>query len=270
MLLAFVGKGGVGKTTVASAVALRLSEIGRTALVSSDFMPSLKYLFQGVHENIDILEMKESEVAEKWKLRYGGEVVTLLSNLFEVDEWVLNHIANSPGVAEEFMISNIIDLELSRKYDYVVWDTAASSSTMHLILLQREFYDHLSRDIRIYLKLRDTLHMDKVLDLLEQWKLLARRVWRQILSTKFFVVTTNDELSVVQASEIEDDLKTMGIRVGGKIYNRCPGKCDDGALFNIPEVRGSARQIVDEISKRLSYDRELLSLLRSGAEQKVL
>ncbi|MCL4447818.1 MAG: hypothetical protein M0Z77_01100 [Thermoplasmatales archaeon] len=270
MLLAFVGKGGVGKTTIASAVALSLSKEGRTALVSSDFMPSLKYLFQGVYKNLDVVEMQEREVVEKWKLRYGSEVVAVLSNIFEVEDWILDHIASSPGVAEEFLISNIIEMDLSHEYDYVVWDTAASSSTMHLILLQREFYDHLSRDVKIYLKLRDVVHSDKILDLLGQWEELAQKVWNKMLSTKFYVVTTADELSVVQAAEITEDLGNMGIKVRGKICNRSTGKCDNDAILSIPEMTGSSVEIVNEISKGLNKNRELLSLLRSGADQKVL
>ncbi len=213
MILAFVGKGGVGKTTISSAVALSLSKYGSTIIVSSDFMPSLRYLFPDKHEGLDVLELKEQEVSEQWKRRYGGEVATILENLFEVDDWVLDHVASSPGVAEEFLISNLVDLELSGKYDYVVWDTAASSSTMHLILLQKEFYEHLNRDVKIYLKLRDVVHTDKILDLLEQWKSLAQKVWSQVLKAKFYIVTTRDELSLVQSKEITADLRTMGIEL---------------------------------------------------------
>ena len=197
MIFAFVGKGGVGKTTIASATALGLSATGKTALVSSDFMPSLRYLFPSNPKNIEVIELGQKEVAERWKETYGKEVVTVLKNLFEVEDWVLDHIAESPGVAEEFMISNIMELDLSRKYEYVVWDTAASSSTMHLIFLQKEFYDHLSRDVKIYLKLRDTVRSDKILSLLERWRTLATNVWKQLLSTRFFLVTTGDELGMV-------------------------------------------------------------------------
>ncbi|MEM0136282.1 MAG: ArsA-related P-loop ATPase, partial [Thermoplasmatales archaeon] len=270
MIVAFVGKGGVGKTTIASAVALSLAKEGKVALVSSDFMPSLKYLFREVQENLEVIEITESEMAKKWKARYGSEVFVILNNLFDVDEWIIDHIASSPGVAEEFLISGITDLDMSMKYDYVVWDTAASSSTMHLILLQKEFYDHLSRDVKIYLKLRDVIHSDKILDILEQWKELAQRVWRQLLDSKFFLVTNGDELSIVQAGEINEDLYKMGIKVSGLICNRSPGKCNNNAIISIPEFTGSAREIVDKISRTITENKEVLSVLRSRNEQKVL
>lgn len=266
MIIALIGKGGVGKTTVASGLALSLSRTGKTALISSDFMPSLKHLFPSNPQSLDVLELSESEVATKWKDRYGEEVVMILENLFQVDDWVLDHIANSPGVAEEFMISNIVDLELSQKYEYVVWDTAASSSTMHLLLLQKEFYEHLSRDVKIYLKLRDVLHTDKVLDVLDQWRGLAQRVWTRMLKTEFLLVTTMDELSLVQSNEIERDLKTMGLGISGKICNRCGRSFSEDFLFEVPELKGSARDIVESVASLLSSDRGVIDLIKSNSE----
>lgn len=262
MILAFVGKGGVGKTTISSAVALSLSKFGSTVIVSSDFMPSLKYLFPDKHEGLEVLELKEQDVYEQWKRRYGGEVATILDNLFEVDDWILDHIAGSPGVAEEFLISNIVDLELSGKYDYVVWDTAASSSTMHLILLQKEFYEHLNRDVRIYLRLRDVVHTDKILDLLEQWKSLAQKVWSQILKAKFYIVTTTDELSLVQSKEITADLRTMGIELSGAVCNRNSKEAIENFDINVPEVSGSAREIVDKISREFAINTKTLDYFK--------
>ena len=251
VIFAFVGKGGVGKTTIASAAALGLSASGRTALVSSDFMPSLRYLFPTNPKNLEVIELGQEEVSERWKKTYGDEVVTVLKNLFEVEDWVLDHIAESPGVAEEFMISNIMELDVSKGYDYVVWDTAASSSTMHLIFLQKEFYDHLSRDVKIYLKLRDTVRSDKILSLLEGWRTLATNVWKQLLSTRFFLITTGDELSMVQADQIRDDLKKMGIEVVSTICNRVSTGCKGNMKINVPETKGSARDIVYSLSRFL-------------------
>ncbi len=247
MILAFVGKGGVGKTTIASATALELSRLGRTILVSSDFMSSLKHLFPTEPENLRIMDLEESDVAEKWKKKYGKEVSAVIREFVDVDDWVLDHIAGSPGIAEEFLLSEILDLNLSGEYDYIVWDTAASSSTMHLLLLQREFYAHLDRDVRIYLGIKDRFRSEKILRLLEKWKKLANDVWRTIISARFFLVTTPDELSIDQASFISRDLHSMDIDISGKICNRCPVPPDESFQLNIPEFHGRAIDIVHEI-----------------------
>lgn len=247
MILAFVGKGGVGKTTIASATALSLSEKGRTVLVSSDFMSSLRYLFPTDPKNLEIMNLNEKDVAQKWKDRFGEEVATVLKEFVDIDDWILDHVASSPGVAEEFLLSELLDLYRSGKYEYIVWDTAASSSTMHLLLLEREFYAHLDRDVRIYLRIKDRFRSKKILRLLEEWKKLANDVWKTILSAKFFLVTTSDELSIEQSSYIDSDLKSMGIEITAKICNRCSDSPGNNFQLTIPELSGKAIDIVHEI-----------------------
>jgi arsenite-transporting ATPase len=251
MIYAFVGKGGVGKTTIASAFALNMAGSGKTAIVSSDFMPSLKFLFPEDVKNLTVIELTEKEVAESWKERYGHEVDLILRQFVDVDEWIIDHVANSPGVAEEFMISNIVNMELSGKFDNVIWDTAASSSTMHLLILEKEFYQHLDNDIKIYLKLRDRFHSEKVMNLLEEWKELAVNVWNNLVKSKFILVTTPNELSLLQAKEITDDLRGMGMNVTGTIYNRNREKTTETGIYSVPELDGSAREIVQKARKYL-------------------
>lgn len=252
MIYAFVGKGGVGKTTIASAFSLNLAKLGKTAIVSSDFMPSLRFLFPEDSMNLKVVELKESEVIRRWKERYGHEVSIILEQFVDVDEWIIDHVASSPGIAEEFLISNIIEMDLSGEYDYVVWDTAASSSTMHLLILEKEFYEHLDNDLKIYLKFRDKFHSEKILRLLEEWKSLAARVWNRILKSKFVLVTTSDELSLIQAEEIARDLKSMGIEIQKRVYNRCGESYvrEDGV--RVPELQGSAREIVQKAQSPLA------------------
>lgn len=254
MITAFLGKGGVGKTSIASAYAIRCAEEGKTLIVSTDFMPSLKHIFHEDIENLDVLELSEKEVASRWKERYGEQVTTVLREFFDVDDWILDHIASSPGVAEEFMISNIFDLNDSGKYRHIIWDTAASSSTMHLLYLEREFYEHLDRDIRIYLRLKNRFRLSGAYEVLEEWKALANSVWRGLMKTRMYLVTTEDELSLLQADEIEKDLGDMGMSFRGRVYNRCsdPNQERRDSSASIPELKGGALEISRSIIPYIS------------------
>lgn len=250
MITAFLGKGGVGKTSVASAYALYCSRKGRTLIVSSDFMPSLKHIFSEKKRNLDVLELSEKEVSEKWKSRYGDQVEAVLKEFVDVEDWILDHIASSPGVAEEFMIANIVELEESGNYDYVIWDTAASSATMHLLLLEREFYEHLDRDVRIFLRLKNRFRISKTFEILEEWKNLANRVWSRIEEARFHMVTTMDDLSLIQTAEIERDITGMGLNIDATVFNRCtvePIKRANRSIV-IPELQGSALEIVEKMT----------------------
>ncbi|MEJ2668008.1 MAG: ArsA-related P-loop ATPase [Deinococcales bacterium] len=250
MITAFLGKGGVGKSSVASAFAMGCASMGRTALVSSDFMPSLSHIFTEGHDDLTVIELTAREVSQLWKERYGDQAKSLLNEVVEVEDWMVQHIAESPGVAEEFMISNIVDLDASGEFDFVVWDTAASSSTMHLLLLQKEFYGHLDRDVRIYLRLKDRLRHSGALDILEEWKTLANRVWSALQVTRFYLVTTMDDLSLIQADEIRDDIETLGLSIAGRIYNRCRPERPQGeaGVASIPELEGSALEVVEKMT----------------------
>lgn len=251
MIFSFIGKGGVGKTSVSSAVALNASRKYRTALVSSDFMTSLRVIFPKDTENLKIIELNEKEVAENWKAKYGDQVLSLLDEFVDVDDWVLDHIANAPGVPDEFIIANIVELEESGEYDYIIWDTAASSSTMHLLLLQREFYEHLDRDVKIFLKLKDRFRTSKVSKILEEWKDLASKVWNELSESMYYLVTTQDELSLLQTNDIEKDFESMGLSIEGRIYNRCRRKVPDEftRIATIPEMEGSASSIIQAMAE---------------------
>ncbi|MHB1708852.1 MAG: ArsA family ATPase [Thermoplasmataceae archaeon] len=265
MILSFIGKGGVGKTSIAAAYALELAGIGRTIAVSTDFMPSLKYVLKK-DDKLEIVELTESEIADKWIQKYGEDVFTILSEFINTDRSILSHIASAPGVAEEFMISSIVDLEDSGKYDYVVWDTAASSATMHLLALEQDFYNHLGRDIEFYLRVKDKFGSHKVLQVLYQWRELANRVWNRLENSHFFVVMTDDDLSRIQAGEIENDFHRMGLPVDFKICNRYGNRHADNQDCKIilPEFDGNCREVVDSI-RRTSGP---LFLSRIGIEHK--
>jgi len=248
MILSFIGKGGVGKTSIAAAYALELANIGRTIAVSTDFMPSLRYVLTK-DDKLEIVELTENEIAEKWIQKYGEDVFTIVSEFINTDRSILSHIASAPGVPEEFMISSIVDLEDSGKYDYVIWDTAASSATMHLLALEKDFYNHLGRDIEFYLRVKDRFGSHKVMQVLNQWRELANYVWKKLESSHFFLVTTDDDLSRIQAREIENDFHRMGLRVDFKICNRFGHRHADipDCEIILPEFEGNSREVVNSI-----------------------
>ena len=79
------GKGGVGKTTCAAAMALHFSEQGRkTLVISSDPTPSLSDIFEtsigdketpvdGTHDLYG-MEISSDVVLEMWRRRFGPEI----------------------------------------------------------------------------------------------------------------------------------------------------------------------------------------------------
>ncbi|MVT12873.1 MAG: AAA family ATPase [Euryarchaeota archaeon] len=249
MIFSFIGKGGVGKTTISSAFAIEMASRGKVALLSMDEIPMTHEIFKEKEKNIDIYEYKEIDAQREWKEKYGEEVYSLISSFFDLDRSIIEHIAKAPGISDEFMLAKL--LELKDNYDFIVWDTAASSSTMHLLLLEKDFYEHINSDIKFYFEIKDTL--SKImrrnvnpLEILNKWKKLAQDVW-DLLSkeTFFFIVKTDDDLSYIQGDIIEKELNSMGLKIYKHILNRWKGKYD--APIKIPELTGNPREIVEMV-----------------------
>ncbi len=255
MITAFLGKGGVGKSSIASAFALNLSKRSRTLLVSTDFMSSLPYIFSGSTENLDVVSLSENEVSSRWKTRYGEQVYSIVQEFVDVDRSILDHIATSPGVAEEFMISELVDYSESGAYENIVWDTPASSSTMHLLKVESEFYQHLGRDIKFLLKIKSGFDRDRAANIIREWQALSQRVWDALKRSRLMLVTTPDELSVMQSLDIERDLMSLGLEVDKHICNRMktdvkvPYRCD----LRIGEFSGDEKQIISGIQPLLQH-----------------
>lgn len=259
MIIAVVGKGGVGKTSVASAIALELSRVGKTMIVSTDFMPSLRFIFSN-RDPLVTIELSEEDVARKWEKEYGKQVLEIAREFMDADDELIHHISSAPGVPEEFMISSIIEQEKSGEYDFIVWDTPASSSTMHLLALEREFYNHLNRDVKFYLKLKKKFRLSSTMEILDAWKQLAEDTWSGLKKVKFILVTTMDDLAMRQSDSITSDLEDMGLQVSFRICNRIKRDQPESVecSVHIEEEKGDAREIVEAIRPQISSTLELL------------
>ena len=135
------GKGGVGKTTCASAIALRFADSGqRTLLLSSDPTASLSDIFEcnlgtqltpipGV-ANLWGLELGREQVLGMWRDRYGAQIYEVLSSFLPVGPEIIDYIAEAPGVVEEqFMLAYILDLIQGSGFEKIIWDTAPAGHT---------------------------------------------------------------------------------------------------------------------------------------------
>jgi arsenite-transporting ATPase len=246
MIIAFVGKGGVGKTSVSSAFALELARFGKTLIVSTDFMPSLQFIFTPL-DNVSVMELTENEVSKRWEEKYGEEVLQIAKEFVDADQELLHHVSSAPGVPEEFIISNLVEIESSGAYDFIVWDTPASSSTMHLLALERDFYNHLNRDVKFYLKLKKKFRVSRTLEIINSWKELAEETWKGLTKASFVLVTTMDDLALLQSDDISRDFNDMGLGIAFRICNRVKeiNLEDEKCSIQIEEFTGNARQIVE-------------------------
>ena len=246
------GKGGVGKTTCAAAIALRMAESGRrTLILSSDPTPSLSDIFEitvGAREisiphipNLTALEITSEIVRQKWKARFGPEIYEVVASFADLDyDFVLDYVGSAPGIEEEYMLYYIMELVREGRYDLVVWDTAPAGHTLRLLHLPEIFLRHLEGATKFYLNLYSYLERAKeavklkrgkksLLETISGWQALSNDIAdfiRDECLTEYIVVTIPEALGVKQTERIIQDFDTHGLPVNHLIINHVIEKAD--------------------------------------------
>lgn len=135
----FTGKGGVGKSSVAAAHAIKSAEEGKkTLLVSTDMAHNLGDIFErklgkeaeNVLPNLDIYEIDPEYVMEN----DFSSVMSYLGNLLsDVDDYSLQDMGMMPGMEELFSLLKIADIYNSERYERIIVDCAPTGETLALL-----------------------------------------------------------------------------------------------------------------------------------------
>ncbi len=142
-ILTFTGKGGVGKTSVSAATAVRLSELGyRTLVLSTDPAHSLSDSFNlplgaeptKIKENLHAIEVNPYvDLKQNWQSvqKYYTKVFMAqgISGVMADEMTIL------PGMEELFSLLRIKRYKASGLYDVLVLDTAPTGETLRLLSL---------------------------------------------------------------------------------------------------------------------------------------
>lgn len=142
-IILFTGKGGVGKTSVAAATALRCAELGqRTIILSTDPAHSLSDSFDlpigpepaPVGPNLDGQEVDVFHQMDK----YWGVVQAWLANVLVwrgVDGLRAAEASLFPGMEELASLLQVIHLYESGEYETIIVDCAPTGETLRLLSL---------------------------------------------------------------------------------------------------------------------------------------
>ncbi len=140
-IILFTGKGGVGKSTIAAATAVRTAREGRrTLLVSSDLAHSLSDITETpigdscapVAENLHALEVDIlNEICENWSSI--AEYVTDIIAYLGIDNAVAEEVALVPGMDAIFLLTRLLREIESGRFETVIVDCAPTAGALRLL-----------------------------------------------------------------------------------------------------------------------------------------
>lgn len=228
----FAGKGGVGKTTMAAATALRHSLLGKkTIIISTDATPSLADIFEKerqdrvlkITDNLFVQELGLEQVMEMWQRKFGQEVYQVFSTFVDInyDSFVDFMTSMLPGLNEEFMLYYINELKRRSEYEYIVWDTAPLGQTLALLGTPTMLVEHLRMAPRIYSRLKLGQGSQKpVIDILKGWEDLSSQTIEFLREeVEINLVTIPEALAVNQLERIFAELKRHRLNATNLIIN---------------------------------------------------
>jgi arsenite-transporting ATPase len=140
-IILYTGKGGVGKTSVSAATALRCARLGyRTLVISTDSAHSLGDSFDvSVGGEIvpitDRLWAQELDVFKEIDAHWGTleEYIKIVMAWRGVDEVLADEMAVLPGMEELAGLVHLINYYEGQQYDVIIVDCAPTGETLRLL-----------------------------------------------------------------------------------------------------------------------------------------
>jgi len=142
-VIVHTGKGGVGKTSISSATALRCAEMGlKTIVISTDTAHSLADSFEKQigPEPIELYpNLWAQEVDTRYSMdKYWGKIQRYLTALFSkqgVDDIVAEEVTILPGLEEGAHLLWINQYVEQNQFDVLIVDAAPTAETLRLLSL---------------------------------------------------------------------------------------------------------------------------------------
>jgi arsenite-transporting ATPase len=247
-VLAFAGKGGVGKTSAAAAVALALAERrpdARVLALSTDPAHSLgdalgvrlgddERPVPGAPANLFARELDAEAAFAARRERYRASVDEIFDALlrgsrFDVayDRDVVRELIDlaPPGLDELFGALSLVDAVFGRgraAYDVVVLDTAPTGHALRLLAMPDAALEWVHALLAILLKYRTVVGLGELAsDLLEVARDLREltALLRDPTRTRVVAVTRPAALPRLETARLVRGLRRLGIAVGALLVN---------------------------------------------------
>ena len=214
-VLFFTGKGGVGKTTLACAVAIALADSGKSVLlVSTDPASNLDEMLgtslapsaravDGV-PRLSALDIDPEQAADAYRERVLAQLSGDEGQRALVREQLSGACTTEIAAFDEFVA---LLGDAARQYDHVIFDTAPSGHTLRLLSLPRAWSEFLLDNDRG----ASCLGPHSGLKMQELNFRAALEALTDAAHTTFVLVTRPDASALREAARTADELRALGL-----------------------------------------------------------
>ncbi|MCG3218522.1 MAG: ArsA family ATPase [Candidatus Heimdallarchaeota archaeon] len=247
------GKGGVGKTSTASALALALAESGRnTLLISTDPAHSISdslgqdvsggdiVKVEGIEGNLSALEIDPAKAIEEFKenLDSGSDSMNELKSsmsmlgLDDINETITESIP--PGMDEALSLAKAIQYIENDEFDIVVFDTAPTGHTLRLLALPDFLDSFIGKLMKMRVRISNMFssirglfggsgEKDTSMEVMDKLKESVKNIKEHLQDpymTEFIIVTIPTLMAVYESKRLLASLNQFNIPIRRIIVNQ--------------------------------------------------
>lgn len=239
----FSGKGGVGKTSMAAAAALKFSRKKKVLVISIDPAHSLSDSFQSkigndvtkLRKNLYAVEIDPVKAVEEYREKLSPKLEKMkaleglgLDGMFDI-------AGMTPGIDEIAAFDKFLQYMHQKDYDILIFDTAPTGHALRFLSLPDVLDSWLGKMIKIKMKFSGMINMFKKIlpfgeaeedDSMEQLEAMKNRIndAKAILSdpkkTHYNIVLIPEAMSILESERSLSVLKEYSIPVDSIIINQ--------------------------------------------------
>ena len=258
----FTGKGGVGKTSLSTAIAIKLADSGRKILlVSTDSASNLDEMLSVELRNTPtrvpqfnhffVLNIDPNLAADSYRNRVIEKMsaTSTKDELSQVQEQLSGACTTEIAAFDEF--ANLLSVE-SNNYDHIVFDTAPTGHTLRLLSLPKAWTGFLNGNDRG----ASCLGPHSGLKMQESRFRIALNALSDPKQTSIVLVTRPDSGAINEAARTADELKALGFNNQHLIVNGVfrASKPDDKIALSFEKIGQVALSKMPQILMDLPQD----------------